>query len=59
MKQWGNLSSSKCPRCGTEATELGTPVIKVGKTRQMRVSLKQCPQCSLVFYEGLGKESTS
>jgi len=31
-----------------------------GKTRQMRrASLKQCPQCSLVFYEGLDKESTS
>jgi hypothetical protein len=25
----------------------------------MRVSVKQCPQCLLVFYEGLGKEPTS
>ena len=36
------LSNSKCPRCGAEAVELGTPTIKVGKTRQMRV-----------FYEGI------
>lgn len=53
-----NLTNGKCPRCGREATELGAPVIKVGKTRQMRVSFKQCSQCSLVFYEGLEKEST-
>ena len=33
--------------------ELGTPTIKVGKTRQMRVSVKQCPNCLLVFYEGI------
>ena len=54
-----DLSTNKCPRCGSEATEIGTPLIMVGKTRQMRVSVKQCPQCLLVFYEGLGKEPTS
>ncbi|RLI20592.1 hypothetical protein DRO54_05895 [Candidatus Bathyarchaeota archaeon] len=48
-----NLSNGKCPRCGAEAVELGTPVIQVGKTRQMRISVKQCPKCLLVFYEGL------
>ena len=47
------LSNGKCPRCGSEAVELGTPTIKVGKTRQMRVSVKQCPNCLLVFYEGI------
>ena len=31
------LSYGKCPRCGSEAVEFGTPTIKVGKTRQMRV----------------------
>ncbi|MCD6240787.1 hypothetical protein J7K27_04605 [Candidatus Bathyarchaeota archaeon] len=48
------MSNGKCPRCGSEAVELGTPVIHAGKTRQMRVSVKQCPKCFLVFYEGLG-----
>ena len=48
-----NLSIKNCPRCGNEGVELGTPVVNVGKTRKMRVSLKQCPECSLVFYEGL------
>ena len=32
-----DLSNGKCPRCGAEAVEFGTPTIKVGKTRQMRV----------------------
>ena len=51
-----DLSNGNCPRCGAEAVELGTPVIQVGKTRQMRVSVKQCPKCLLVFYEGLKME---
>ncbi len=50
-----NLSRGKCPRCGSEATEIGTPVINVGKTRQMQTSLKQCPKCLLLFHEGLDK----
>ena len=53
-----NLLNGKCPRCGTEATELGAPILNVGKTRQMRVSFKQCPKCLLIFYEGLNKELT-
>ena len=51
-----DLSNDDCPRCGAEAVELATPVIQVGKTRQMRVSVKQCPKCLLVFYEGLKME---
>jgi len=52
------LEKGKCPRCGSEAIELGTPIIKVGKTRQMRVSVKECPNCSMVFYEGMSEEES-
>ena len=48
-----DLPKGKCPRCGNESTELGTPVINVGKTRKMRVSFQQCPKCFLVYYEGI------
>ena len=44
------LPIGKCPRCKIEALELGTPIMDVGKT-SMRVSLKQCPRCLLLFYE--------
>jgi len=41
----------KCPRCGGETIELGTPIIKVGKTREMRVLVRECKSCMLIFYE--------
>ncbi|MFQ5710802.1 MAG: hypothetical protein ACE5GD_03380 [Candidatus Geothermarchaeales archaeon] len=43
----------KCPRCGGDTIELGTPVIKVGKTRGLRVVVRRCLRCTLVFYEGM------
>jgi len=45
----------KCPRCKGESVELGSPLIDIGKTRRMRVSLKLCPKCCLLFYEGSAK----
>ena len=42
---------NQCPRCESETLELDTPIIDVGKKRQMRVSLRQCPKCQLLFYE--------
>lgn len=41
-----------CPRCNSETLELDTPEIAVGKHRHLRVSLRQCPKCKLVFQEG-------
>ncbi len=41
----------KCPRCKSETFELGTPVVKVGKTREMRVAIRECSECALIFYE--------
>ena len=43
--------SGKCPRCQEECVELGVPIIKVGKTREARVRVLECPKCLLVFYE--------
>jgi ribosomal protein S27AE len=45
------LYKNRCPRCGSETLELDTPMIDVGKKKQMRVSLRQCPKCQLLFYE--------
>jgi uncharacterized protein with PIN domain len=45
------MYKDKCPRCESETLELDTPIIDVGKKRQMRVSLRQCPKCQLLFYE--------
>jgi len=47
------MFDQKCPRCGSGTFELGTPVIKVGKTREMRVAVCQCKNCALIFYEGI------
>ena len=41
----------KCPRCGADAATLGVPIIKVGKTRGLRVEVFVCGRCGLVFYE--------
>jgi len=49
------MVKEKCPRCGSETIELGTPVIRVGKTREMRVSVRECKNCTLIFYEGVGE----
>jgi len=40
-----------CPRCGGKGISLGMPVIKVGKTRGLRVEVFVCKDCDLVFYE--------
>jgi len=45
-----------CPRCGGEGVVLGNPVIKVGKTRGLRVVVHVCKNCHLVFYEELQQE---
>jgi ribosomal protein S27AE len=45
------LVRETCPRCKTETFELGAPIIKVGKKREMRVAVRECPRCALVFYE--------
>ena len=47
------MVDEKCPRCGNDTIELGTPIIKVGKTREMRVAVRQCKNCALIFYEGI------
>ena len=47
------LYKNQCPRCESETMELDTPIIDVGKKRQMRASLRQCPKCQLLFYEVL------
>ena len=44
-------SRGKCPRCGGDGISLGNPVIKVGKTRGLRVEVFVCKDCNLVFYE--------
>jgi len=48
-------SPGKCPRCGGDSVSLGTPVIKVGKTRGLRVEVFVCKDCGLVFYEKYGE----
>ena len=45
------MVNEKCPRCGSDTIELGTPIIKIGKTREMRVAVRQCKNCTLIFYE--------
>jgi hypothetical protein len=40
-----------CPRCNSETLELDTPTIEAAK-RKIQVSLRQCPKCKLLFYEG-------
>lgn len=45
------MVEEKCPRCGSDTLQLGTPIIKVGKTRGKRVVVRECPNCTLVFYE--------
>ena len=47
------MTNSKCPRCGSEGIEIGTPVIPIGKTRTMRIRLVECPKCMLVYHEKL------
>jgi len=49
----GFMTNSKCPRCGSEGIEIGTPVIPIGKTRTMRIRLVECPKCMLVYHEKL------
>jgi predicted Zn-ribbon and HTH transcriptional regulator len=39
-----------CPRCESETLELDKPTVDVGKKR-IRVSLRQCPKCGLLFQE--------
>ncbi len=46
-----NTMRTLCPRCGSETIELDKPTLDVGK-KKMRVSLRQCPKCKLMFYEG-------
>jgi len=41
----------KCPRCGCDGASLGVPIIKVGRTRGLRVEVFVCGKCGLVFYE--------
>jgi len=48
-------SRGKCPRCGGDSVSLGAPVIKVGKTRGLRVEVLVCKDCGLVFYEKYGE----
>ncbi len=44
--------NATCPRCGNNrVVELGTPVIRIGKTRGLRVKVKECVNCSLIYYE--------
>ena len=45
------MVEGKCPRCDSDTLQLGTPIIKVGKTRGKRVFVRECPKCTLVFYE--------
>jgi len=45
------MVEGKCPRCSSDTVQLGTPIIKVGKTRGKRVVVRECPECMLVFYE--------
>ena len=52
------MVKEKCPRCDSETIELGTPVIRVGKTREMRVSVRECKNCTLIFYEGMRELET-
>jgi len=47
------MVEEKCPRCGSDTVQLGTPIIRVGKTREKRVVVRECPKCMLVFYEGM------
>ena len=47
------LFVNMCPRCESETLELDTPIVNIGKNRQMHVSLRQCPKCRLLFYEAL------
>jgi len=44
-------SKGRCPRCGGQGVSLGTPVVRVGKTRGLRVEVLVCKDCDLVFYE--------
>ncbi len=48
-----------CPRCGGESVTLGNPVIRVGKTRGLRVVVHVCKNCRLVFYEEMPPEERS
>ena len=45
------MAVEKRPRCGSDAVQLGTPIIGVGKTRGMRVVVQECLECMPVFYE--------
>jgi uncharacterized protein with PIN domain len=47
------MVDQKCPRCGGDTFELGTSIIKVNKTREMRVAVRRCKNCALIFYEGM------
>jgi Zn-finger nucleic acid-binding protein len=40
-----------CPRCESETLVLGNSIIEAVNKKQVRVSLRQCPKCRLVFYE--------
>jgi hypothetical protein len=40
-----------CPRCSSETLILGNSTIETANKRQLRVNLRQCPKCKLLFYE--------
>ncbi len=42
---------SECPRCGGKSINLGQVNAPIGKTRQKRVSVNECVDCKLVFYD--------
>ena len=45
-----------CPRCGKDTgVEIGETLLKIGKTRELPVSIASCGKCGLIFYEKIDK----
>jgi len=46
----------RCPRCDKETgVEIGEVNLQIGKTRRQPVSITQCGECGLIYYERIEK----
>jgi transcription elongation factor Elf1 len=40
-----------CPRCDSETVVLGISKLEAASKKQIRISIRQCPKCGLIFNE--------
>jgi predicted nucleic-acid-binding Zn-ribbon protein len=49
------MKASLCPRCDSETIVVDTINLSVGKAREVKATVQECPKCRLIFYEKASK----